>query len=215
PEIPESIRTDELRLKQVLRNLLSNAFKFTDRGSIKVTIDLADGQPPSDYPWISFEVADTGIGIPKDKQRVIFEAFQQVDGGSNRRYGGTGLGLSISREIAGLLGGRLSVSSAPGSGSRFTLTIPGVLQAAALTPPQSQPQSRSYTPLPPSAMPVETPIARRLIADDRDALRSSDRVCLIIEDDATFAEILLEAAREMSFKGVVCPTGEEALSLAV
>ena len=213
--LPDTIRTDELRLKQVLRNLLSNSFKFTDRGSVNVNVDIAEKESETDVPWVSFEVADTGIGIPKDKQRVIFEAFQQVDGGSNRRYGGTGLGLSISREIAGLLGGRLMVSSTPGNGSRFTLIIPSVLEAPALAPFEREPQSRSYTPAPPSVVSLEPAPSRRLVADDRDELRSSDRVVLIIEDDATFAEILLNAARETDFKGVVCPTGEEALSLAI
>src|SRR3712207_3923144 len=124
-DAPQSIITDEQRLQQVLRNLLSNAFKFTDDGEVALRISAA----PADSPYaVGFTVRDTGIGIPEDKQRIIFESFQQADSGTSRRYGGTGLGLSISREIAQLLGGSIEVTSTPGQGSAFTLFLPAVVE---------------------------------------------------------------------------------------
>jgi CheY-like chemotaxis protein/HAMP domain-containing protein len=232
PTVPGVIRTDELRLKQVLRNLLSNAFKFTERGGVTLLVEAA--QPPSGsseaeatQAWMRFAVTDTGIGIPKDKHRIIFEAFQQVDGGSNRRFGGTGLGLSISREIAGLLGGELGLKSAPGEGSCFSLYIPTVLSPNVL-PTQRDESRQAVTPLPPSVSasspsgnrratsvsPPVPPPSRSGFADDRHSLTPGDRVILIIEDDPTFAEVLLGAARDTHFKGVIAGTGEEGLSLA-
>jgi signal transduction histidine kinase len=118
PEVPAAIRTDMGRLKQVLKNLLANAFKFTREGSVSLRIAPAEGQR------IAFSVRDTGIGIPEDKQKIIFEAFQQADGTTSRHYGGTGLGLSISRELTRLLGGEIRVESEPGKGSTFTLYLP-------------------------------------------------------------------------------------------
>ncbi len=135
PTVPTAIATDDMRLKQVLRNLLSNAFKFTDTGSVAVRIESVPGETADASPSIAFIVEDTGIGIAHDKQRIIFEAFQQADGGTSRRYGGTGLGLSISREIATLLGGRIRVESAPGEGSRFTLQLPLRREAPATPTP--------------------------------------------------------------------------------
>ncbi len=131
PDLPRVMHTDRQRLEQILRNLLANALKFTDTGSVKLKIELA--QPPvtidSDLlraaeRVVAFSVIDTGIGIAKDKQRIIFEAFQQAEGGTSRKYGGTGLGLSISREIAHALNGTIEVSSSPGKGSTFTLYLP-------------------------------------------------------------------------------------------
>jgi signal transduction histidine kinase len=118
PALPAAIRTDMPRLKQVLKNLLANAFKFTRQGS--VTLEIA----PAADQRIAFCVADTGIGIPAEKQKIIFEAFQQADGTTSRQYGGTGLGLSISRELTRLLGGEIRVASEPGKGSAFTLYLP-------------------------------------------------------------------------------------------
>jgi signal transduction histidine kinase len=118
PGLPDSVRTDATRLKQVLKNLLANAFKFTREGTVELRIE------PRGAGQVAFGGKDTGIGIPRDKQEVIFEAFQQADGSTSRQYGGTGLGLSISRELARLLGGRLELESEPGKGSTFTLVLP-------------------------------------------------------------------------------------------
>ena len=118
PALPPALRTDAARLKQVLKNLLANAFKFTNR--VGVTLSMAPGAPGT----AAFAVRDTGIGIELDKLEIIFEAFRQADGSTSRVYGGTGLGLSISRELARLLGGELSVASTPGRGSTFTLVVP-------------------------------------------------------------------------------------------
>jgi HAMP domain-containing protein/signal transduction histidine kinase/CheY-like chemotaxis protein len=222
PELPRSMYTDEKRLQQILKNLLSNAFKFTEKGHVKLKVAKASAgwSPANDHlntagQVLAFEVEDTGIGIPDDKQRIIFEAFQQADGTTSRKYGGTGLGLSISREITRLLGGELTVRSEPGKGSTFTLYVPLNFS------PQVQPASllagrpalptipvRTLSPGAVAGEPAET------VMDDRDEVQPGDSVVLIVEDDARFASILLSLVRDSGFKGVVTGEGSAAPSLA-
>ncbi len=190
-DVPDSITTDPTRLQQVLKNLLSNAFKFTAEGSVTLHITAAhDRALPVPGPAVAFAVTDTGIGIPQDKYNVIFEAFQQADMGTSRKFGGTGLGLSICREIAALLGGEIAVESLVGIGSTFTFFHPAQ-------------RARSST----------TPIAPR-IQDDRTAIEPGDRMLLVIEDDPTFAKIVTGFAQARGFKTIVAHSGEEALELA-
>jgi CheY-like chemotaxis protein/CHASE3 domain sensor protein len=205
PGLPEAFESDGRRLKQVLKNLLSNAIKFTPAGFVRLSIDRA---PAGGY---AFAVADSGIGIPADKQQVIFEAFQQADAGTARKYGGTGLGLSISRELAGLLGGRLQVESTPGQGSTFTLTLPA-------TPPPVAAPAPPPIPLPaaPTAMdPIGEPVAEDpRLPDDRDQVGPGDRVLLVIEDDDAFAGLLIEFGRAKRFKVVRTARGRQGLAFA-
>jgi signal transduction histidine kinase/CheY-like chemotaxis protein/HAMP domain-containing protein len=229
-ELPRALVTDAKRLQQVLKNLLSNAFKFTERGKVVLDIKTVTDGWSRDVDTlnradavIAFTVTDTGIGIPADKQRIIFESFQQADGTTSRKYGGTGLGLSISREIARLLGGEIRVKSTPGQGSSFTLYLPRVHQATPITqlPPQRKIQVIDLTAARAAAMrageevpggggDVTVALAR---LDDRERIRPDDRVLLVVEDDLAFAKILLDAGRAAAFKVVVAPTGDHAMSL--
>lgn len=203
------IETDQIRLEQILKNLISNALKFTAQGS--VTLDIAVAKEPG---YLSFAVKDTGVGIPADKLDLIFEAFQQADGTTRRKYGGTGLGLSISRELSRLLGGILTVASEPGQGSTFTLTIPvhkhteETSNEAATAPPAEPvrvvPERRRY-------LSDEKPAP---IPDDRKEVSLKDRVILIIEDDTKFAAALLSYTRQQGYKGVVAVSGDEGIALA-
>ncbi|WP_181700859.1 HAMP domain-containing protein [Chthonobacter albigriseus] len=216
--LPASIRTDEKRLQQIVLNLLSNAFKFTAEGGVVLEFRYAsEGWSATSATLkgttnaLAIAVSDTGIGIPEDKQKLIFEAFQQADGTTSRKYGGTGLGLSISREIARLLGGELHVRSRPGEGSTFTLYIPldavpqQILLPSNPSPSRQNNSGGEIVPL------VSGPID---IVDDRDGIQSGDRVVLIVEDDPTFARILLNLAREAGLKGVVSLAGAGTLALA-
>ncbi|MBS0445047.1 MAG: response regulator [Proteobacteria bacterium] len=219
---PAAIETDAQRLAQILKNLLSNALKFTDRG--EVALDVKQQEPGT----LSFAVRDTGIGIPLAQQGLIFEAFRQADGSTHRKYGGTGLGLSISRDLAQLLGGRIDVQSAPGVGSTFTLTLPlahaaasaasGAVQPAADAAPLLRPRTDHPPPsvLPSRVVPTPTPaaLAPGLLDDDRDSLAPGERVILVIEDDARFAAILRDLAREQSFRCVVTQTAGDGLIAA-
>ncbi|HET9953845.1 MAG TPA: HAMP domain-containing protein [Polyangiaceae bacterium] len=214
-EVPETVETDDMRLRQILRNLLSNAIKFTERGEVSLRVCPAKALPnrPSSVnpDSIAFIVKDTGIGIPRDKQRIIFEAFQQADGSTSRKYGGTGLGLSISRELTALLGGELTVESEPGAGSTFTLYLPRRV------PDSSRRNAARSEPLPPVQTKPTPSLPRRegpRIDDDRTNIRPGDRVLLIIEDDQPIAELLLNMARERGFRGVVTMHGQEALEVA-
>ncbi|NUO40147.1 MAG: HAMP domain-containing protein [Gemmatimonadaceae bacterium] len=272
---PTSIYTDGQRLQQVLKNLLSNALKFTEKGSVTLTIRQADkGKRFASRSLdvaetvIAFAVEDTGIGIAKDKQQLIFESFQQADGTTSRKFGGTGLGLTISREIARLLGGEIRVDSAPGRGSTFTLFLPGRYVepepssrsddeggsarrrergggdgGSRPRPSAPRPTAETSRPAPASsgtagwersgggtataqAAPAvveedyDQPMARDALPrpegfdDDRDEIEAGDRVLLVVENDANFAKILLDMAREKGFKGLCAMDGEAALKLA-
>jgi signal transduction histidine kinase/CheY-like chemotaxis protein/HAMP domain-containing protein len=223
PGTSETIFTDPHRLQQILKNLLSNAFKFTDHGSVILRIGSAqDVSSLEAAPLraasrvLTFAVADTGIGIPSDKQKLVFEAFQQADGTTSRRYGGTGLGLSISREIARLLGGEIRVVSAPGRGSTFTLFLPDSYEAVSAAGPVSRPLSEAAIPESPPSSPTHGPPADApaVISDDRANIRPDDRVLLVIEDDESFARILMTIGREQGFKVVVATRGDTGVALA-
>ncbi|HLJ38619.1 MAG TPA: response regulator, partial [Steroidobacteraceae bacterium] len=213
--------TDSKRLLQVLKNLLSNAFKFTERGGVRLRVATAAGGWSPEHPILSqapsvveFSVSDTGIGISPEKQRIIFEAFQQADAGTARKYGGTGLGLAISRELAHLLGGEIRLSSMPGAGSTFTLYLPLAYMGSAYNrgvvqkPPgatQSQPQP--YQPV------VMAATRQEEIPDDRENLKPEDPLLLLVEDDPHYARVLIDLARQRGFKVVLARTGAEALAL--
>jgi CheY-like chemotaxis protein/signal transduction histidine kinase len=220
PNLSRSLVTDSKRLQQVLKNLLSNAFKFTEQGGVRLSVSKTDTGWGTDHPILSgaasviaFEVADTGIGIPADKQRIIFEAFQQADAGTSRKYGGTGLGLAISRELASLLGGEIQLRSMPGKGSTFTLYLPQTYVGptnAGLLPVDRSAAAASAKPLP--TVLVESPAER--IEDDRNILQPGDNVLLIVEDDPHYARVLCDLSRDKGFKVLVAMRGAEALALA-
>jgi len=233
-QLPISMVTDLKRLQQILKNLLSNAFKFTHQGHVTLSIEEAfggwspDNEELNRAPQvIAFSVSDTGIGISPDKQQIIFEAFQQADGSTSRKYGGTGLGLAISRELSKLLGGEIRLSSAPGKGSTFALYLPLVYAAPRISR-RVQPvieQLADGSPAPRQALPAPQAYASAgadmsLTAlvneadDDRDNIDQGDLVLLIVENDQAFARFLLDAARERGFKGIVTSFGAGALTLA-
>jgi HAMP domain-containing protein/CheY-like chemotaxis protein/signal transduction histidine kinase len=220
PRLTRSLVTDSKRLQQVLKNLLSNAFKFTEQGGVRLSVSVAAGGWSQEHPIlgkaasvVAFEVADTGIGIPFDKQRIIFEAFQQADAGTSRKYGGTGLGLAISRELANLLGGEIQLRSAPGKGSTFTLYLPqtyvgpsaGAIGRTENVLPAISPQASSSNVV---EMPVEQ------IADDREDLQPDDAILLIVEDDPHYGRVLCDLARDKGFKVLLATRGADALTLA-
>jgi CheY-like chemotaxis protein/signal transduction histidine kinase/HAMP domain-containing protein len=208
-DAPVVVRTDGQRVQQILRNLLSNAFKFTDTGGITVRVHTPSPNTRFASPSlaraagkvVAFSVTDTGIGIPKDKQQLVFEAFQQADGTTSRKYGGTGLGLSISRELARLLGGEVRVESEPGEGSTFTLFLP-----AEHAPPKSD-GARLDTD-------AAEPLPRGDVEDDRHRVVAGDRVLLVVESDPAFAQTLRETGRERGFRVLVAMRGDEGLMLA-
>jgi signal transduction histidine kinase/DNA-binding response OmpR family regulator/HAMP domain-containing protein len=218
--LPQSVYTDQRRLQQVLKNLLSNAFKFTEKGEIKLQMGVATSGWSSDHPVLSragtviaLSVMDSGIGISPEKHKIIFEAFQQADGTTSRKYGGTGLGLSISREIASLLGGEIRLESAVGVGSAFTLYLP-----ATYTPDSSRSgriHSSMTTDSPQDSEASEvSPIMENVVDDDRATIQKGDRSLLIIEDDLSFVKVMMEMAREHGFKVLVALRGETGLALA-
>jgi CheY-like chemotaxis protein/signal transduction histidine kinase/HAMP domain-containing protein len=218
PSIGRSLVTDSKRLQQVLKNLLSNAFKFTARGGVQLKVSAAPAGWTSTHPIlrqaqsvIAFEVADTGIGIPTEKQKIIFEAFQQADASTSRKYGGTGLGLAISRELSNLLGGEIHLRSAPGVGSAFTLYLPIAYAGPSVV---TRPAGPGHAPVqtPAIMLPPERPVEK--IPDDRDEIQPGDSILLIVEDDPHYARVLIDLAREKSFKVLVATRGADALELA-
>ncbi|HEX3129468.1 MAG TPA: HAMP domain-containing protein, partial [Thermoanaerobaculia bacterium] len=222
PGLPRTFTSDPKRLQQILKNLLSNAFKFTTQGHVSMTVrDVTEGWTP-DHPVlrmaqsvVAFSVVDTGIGIAPEKQKLIFEAFQQADAGTSRKYGGTGLGLAISRELASLLGGEIRLISTPGQGSTFTLYLPlnytgptRAVTAPATIVDRSAPASQASLPV------LAVAKSDDVVTDDREDVAPGDNVLLIVEDDPHYGRILLGLARDKGFKGVVANRGLVALSLA-
>jgi len=231
-DAPGMLVNDTTRVQQVLKNLLANAVKFTAAGEVSLQVRGAgDG-------WVEFAVRDTGLGIPREQQEVIFEAFRQADGSTSRRYGGTGLGLSISRELVQRMGGEIVVDSEPGRGSTFTVRIPVVLpESADAVPPEADGSAATPAHQPPATpVPLFTPPPARSMAsasaahaaplangaaprrqaavtDDRDALRRKNRLILVVEDDAMFASVMVDLAHELDFDCVVAGDAAEALQL--
>ena len=202
----------------MLKNLLSNAFKFTEQGSVRLTVFAAESGWSEDHPVlgrpasvVAFEVSDTGIGIPPEKQRIIFEAFQQADAGTSRKYGGTGLGLAISRELAGLLGGEIQLRSAPDKGSTFTLYLPQTYVGPSTGVVRSEQNTRTVSVR--VKRPLESASERAIeqIPDDRENLQPDDAVLLIVEDDPHFAALLRDLSHDKGFKVLVATRGAEAL----
>jgi HAMP domain-containing protein/CheY-like chemotaxis protein/signal transduction histidine kinase len=221
PHLGLGLVTDSKRLQQVLKNLLSNAFKFTDQGGVRLSVFQAESGWSENHPVlgsagsvIAFEVADSGIGIPPEKQKIIFEAFQQADAGTSRKYGGTGLGLAISRELSTLLGGEIQLRSTPGKGSTFTLYLPqkyAGAAGAAVRPEVATTAISAGLALATKAV-VERPAEQ--IEDDRGNLKKGDAILLIVEDDLHYARVLRDRAHDKGFKVLVALRGAEALALA-
>ena len=223
---PDTVETDQQRLEQVLKNLLSNAIKFTEEGAVTLHVSSVEGER------LAFAVHDTGIGIAENQQQMVFEAFRQADGTTNRKYGGTGLGLSIARELTRLLGGYIELKSEPGKGSTFTVTIPmmydiahvqshssnilvrtGAKQTFDLTSPHAS-EDHSEDPLLEFKV-GKKPYGRiRRVPDDRERLSGNQRVILVIEDDESFARIMYDLTHELGFQCLIANTAEEGLAVA-
>ena len=239
-KLPESLETDAQRLNQILKNLLSNSFKFTEKGEVKLRIYEANhnwkqGNPSLDTARrvVAFEIKDTGIGIPRDKQNIIFEAFQQAEGSTSRKYGGTGLGLSISRGLADLLGGSIELSSEVGAGSIFTLFLPIEYDPSITTTRREKQSSRKVSEymlaessgsrddvalqsVPTIKVGDDLDVLNEIIndvGDDRNNILSTDKVVLVVEDDINFGKIMLEKAHEMDLKAVIATNFSEVFDL--
>ncbi len=206
PDCPEMVETDRMRFEQIMRNLLSNAFKFTERGGVELIVTKArDGM-------VAFAVKDTGIGISGDHQQDVFDAFRQADGTISRKYGGTGLGLSISRELARLLRGAIQLQSEPGRGSTFTVILPENYRAAGGLADLDGP---AFAPPPETPAPAKvSAVSGGRLHDDREKLVKGTRTILVVEDDGTFAKILYDMAHELNFQCLIASTVEEALITA-
>jgi CheY-like chemotaxis protein/signal transduction histidine kinase/HAMP domain-containing protein len=218
--LDRSIVTDSKRLQQVLKNLLSNAFKFTEHGGVRLNLSLTSGGWSAEHPIlahasavVAFEVSDTGIGIPPEKQKIIFEAFQQADASTSRKYGGTGLGLAICRELANLLGGEIQLRSMPGRGSTFTLYLPIKYVGPTIAPRPALPETAAVAA---RAIAVARKVEHSIetIPDDREAIQPGDIALLVVEDDPHFARIMLDLAHDQGFKVLVAQRGADALELA-
>jgi len=221
PNLTRSMVTDSKRLQQVLKNLLSNAFKFTEHGSVRLSVFAAETGWSEDHPVlgklasvVAFEVTDTGIGIPAEKQRLIFEAFQQADAGTSRKYGGTGLGLAISRELAGLLGGEIQLRSVPEKGSAFTLYLPQTYVGPSTGMATADAKMSAVSTERRASVVVSSERSNEQIPDDRENLKEDDAILLIVEDDPHYARLLRDLSRDKGFKVLVASRGTEALELA-
>jgi CheY-like chemotaxis protein len=221
--LPPTLTSDPKRLQQILKNLLSNAFKFTSHGHVSMRMAMVGSGWSPDHPVlrsvpqaIAIEVSDSGIGIAPEKQRLIFEAFQQADAGTSRKHGGTGLGLAISRELATLLGGEIKLTSAPGEGSTFTLYLPAAYTGSArtATTPAMRPSPPAATAQAPAVSGPPTAKVEDVVTDDRKDIQEGDQVLLIVDDDRNYARFLLGVARSKGFKGIVTNLGQGALTLA-
>ena len=222
PHLGRSITTDSKRLQQVLKNLLSNAFKFTRDGGVQLSASAAVGGWSPEHGVLStapaviaFEVSDTGIGIPAEKQKLIFEAFQQADASTSRKYGGTGLGLAISRELSNLLGGEIQLRSTPGQGSTFTLYLPTKYVGPSTGVKSPANEGARPAVQAPAMLPRAT--ADRIvehIADDRLEIEPGDSILLVVEDDPHYASVIMDLARDKGFKVLVAARGADALNLA-
>ena len=217
--ITRSIYTDAKRLQQVLKNLLSNAFKFTAEGGVTLKVEAVtngwnrDNAALNNAPAVlAFEVSDTGIGIQPEKQKIIFEAFQQADASTSRKYGGTGLGLAISRELAALLGGEIQLRSTPNEGSTFTLFLPQRYASPIAAPMEIETSKFKLLTDTKARRPQEPVISQ--IADDRESIGAGDRVLLIVDDDPNFARALVDIAQDSGFKTIVAHDGSDAIALA-
>ena len=217
PNLGRTITTDSKRLQQVLKNLLSNAFKFTAQGGVRLSVSGAQGGWSAEHPVlkqaptvVAFEVSDTGIGIPPEKQKVIFEAFMQADASTSRKYGGTGLGLAISRELSNLLGGEIHLRSSQNVGSSFTLYLPLKYVGPSAGP---RPAGAASAPTMPSGL-VAPERSIEQIPDDRLEIQPGDSILLIVEDDPHYARNMVDLAREKGFKVLVAMRGSDALDLA-
>lgn len=211
PSLPPGIESDEQRLEQILKNLLSNALKFTEKGTVTMGI-----RPAVSGAHIEFFVRDTGIGIAPEKQQLIFEAFQQADGTTRRKFGGTGLGLSISRELAKLLGGNIYLSSALNDGSEFCLSLP--VSPGRLAAPVINRNSNESVIKTPVHLPAKKLIAENYpedVPDNRSLIMPGDKVILIVEDDTNFAKILLTHANDAGYRGIIAVRGDQVIDLAV
>ena len=225
PDLPESIWTDDLRLSQIVKNLLSNAFKFTpEEGTVTINFDVIE--PKSSFTAerliasneiLAISVTDTGIGIEEDKLDLVFKAFKQADGSTQRQYGGTGLGLSISKELASLLGGDIELESEFGKGSTFTVYLPleTDFPEAKETPAPTKESTNKIQKVETKEEIEKQPVKKSgkkleaVIADDRAKITDDSNSILIVEDDLSFAKIVLDVARESGFEGIVVDHGDQ------